>query len=56
MPKKLVCFTRSSPDIHRLPGVYCSGVAGYTTDDHSKLIKKMIHEDVRIMIHTCNVI
>ena len=49
MPTKLVCFTRSTPDIHRLSTVYCSGVAGYTIDEHNKLIKKMVHEDVRLM-------
>ena len=46
MPTKLVCFTRSTPDIHRLPAVYSSGMAGYTTDEHNKLIKKVVHEDL----------
>ena len=49
VPTKLVCFTRSTPDIHRLSTVYCSGMSGYTTDEHNKLIKKMVHEDVRLM-------
>ena len=48
VPTKLVCFTRSTPNIHRLPSVFPTVLSA--TDhrlSHEALMKDMITDEVR---------
>ena len=47
VPSKLMCFTRSTPNIHRLPAVYPTQLSA--TDhglSHEALMKDMINDEV----------